>query len=589
MGHTSEFEEANRLGRLSETGNHLNKITAIACSFIDKRKGAFLICVLLIFVVLGCSNNGGIKDNMPTDEFIFETLDTSEHFFIEWDFLRSFLWDVLFPLDESEIVKTLNEKFNVTLTSRYVGTFETEPPADGLTPETLPDIFQPLASIDDHETYVNSGLARPIPDDMIRKYAPRYYKFISGLPDKSLDFYSAINGETYFLLGIELQQKMLDTFSVYRYDWLEEIGVTPRGKPAELSERIYFTEEPFTSDEFVNIMTGFTRERTKTTEVLNESGTGYVKGGDETYGFSAGSQYRLPPLTLLGMFGMNWTNVRQDGKAVMSVGSDAYREFLSFMERLVDLGVVFVTLWDESAETDGRVGWWNASARGIFLYYKQELIDVDANAKLLVTPPEIGPDKKRGVDFTPSNDGFTVAKRFMINSNVDDEKLARILVLFDAISFDPEFYVLTKYGVENERFYWDGGRFDSPVVIIGGARDYAGLFNTGMLDGRAGKLVYEYPSSGLYEYATSSEALSQLLEPHKTDPDGLFLDEYMDWSAKFQSGAVNKPPLILATDYYRDVLFGAKNVGESWEGYMSSLKNAGFDEYNELINRYPKG
>jgi hypothetical protein len=109
------------------------------------------------------------------------------------------------------------------------------------------------------------------------------------------------------------------------------------------------------------------------------------------------------------------------------------------------------------------MGWWSAPISHIkggeldsfsrrYGYYKGLYNQIEmlknrfSYSKYLITPPEIGPYGNQGAyaGFAPC---YEITERtYYISREVSDEKLAKILEIFEAVSYDPEFYLISKYG-----------------------------------------------------------------------------------------------------------------------------------------------
>jgi len=470
--------------------------------------------------------------------------------------------------DDCAIAKELNERFNVVMTSSLrTGNDWTAEQQKQIDDGTLPDIFSPYI---DYADIIEQGAAREIPWGMVERLAPNYASMLGETGGRITDSFYNYYGGDYFLFGLERMVEMLQTYSVYRLDWLEEIGVSPRGKLIEVEDRVFFTEEAFTSDEFADIMRLFT-----------ESGDGHRKG------FSTGFVWATGIETIMGTYGLNLLNIGQDGSAVYSFASDGFREFLRFAEYLSGLEVVNVSDDPWNDRIYNKIGYWNDNLVNIFGEYgysRNMLSSLDVTKKLLVTPPEIGRGGRQGVDF-PQGQSFeiNISQLYMISSAVSDEKLAKILEIFDAVSFDPELYVITRYGIEGEDFDWTGKPYESPVTVIRESTAYTSLFNTRTTDENAGKKIYDFPTEAMYVYATSAEARRMLIPPYKNDIHGEFENELTELHERFNYPNINR----YGIQFYNEVVRGQKSADHDWDEYIAGYAAAGLGEFTELLNRFP--
>ncbi|MCL2707541.1 MAG: hypothetical protein FWF03_00340 [Defluviitaleaceae bacterium] len=403
----------------------------------------------------------------------------------------------------------------------------------------------------------------------------------------------------YKLPNIVYQGDALEYYSVYRYDWLDEIGFAPKGEVVEIGDRIYFTETPFDSYELEAILGLFAE----------------MKGGksNPNVPVNTNSLYQQAMVitgnliydsanldSLMRMYGIRSINMEQDGEAVAWFASYAFKKFLSFMAGLVKNGSCFVesrqyyTQIYISSCIVGRASMRFDSMFGennyLPGYIESALFHADnADIKFLLTPPEIGPEGKQG-SMRPRAAGAVVNDYmfFLLNADLTDEKLIRILQIFDEISFDPELYVTVNHGFEGADFEWGGAPYDSAILPHKNTIEPVGVFSTFIKDGNAGREAYLYPSDVLYKYATGPGA-SLYKDPYKTDPEGLFEDERRALSGTYPFASLTSAKCLqkIADDFYRDVIAGTKDAEQDWDAYMDALRANGLDVWNEFFNKLP--
>ncbi|MCL2708210.1 MAG: hypothetical protein FWF03_03740, partial [Defluviitaleaceae bacterium] len=202
-------------------------------------------------------------------------------------------------------------------------------------------------------------------------------------------------------------------------------------------------------------------------------------------------------------------------------------------------------------------------------------------AKFLLAPPVYGNygsassfsgHKERRAEF-----GFP---RLYVSAAASDEKLARILSIYDAVSFEPELYMLVNYGVLDEDYVWKGEPYNSYVERINGGQNAVGAFATGVRDGEAGKLVYKFPPF-LFEFATSARAVGMIARPYKEMDYERDLEFKTDFDEKYPS--FNN----IGLNYYHAVLAGRVRVQDSWDDYVARLNANGLAEYNAYLGSLP--
>ncbi|MCL2709129.1 MAG: hypothetical protein FWF03_08450 [Defluviitaleaceae bacterium] len=217
-----------------------------------------------------------------------------------------------------------------------------------------------------------------------------------------------------------------------------------------------------------------------------------------------------------------------------------------------------------------------------------ELFMTDSGIKYLITPPEIGPEGRQGAAAaTQSNTVSEKYRHFALNANISDETLIRVLQIFDAVSFDPELYVMVNHGFEGVDFEWGGEPYESAILPYPMVLEPTELFSTFIQDGNAGKEIYLFPSDVFYKYASGPGA-ALILYPNKTDPDGVYADEREALNALYPFADLNKKCLQqIADDFYKSVVTGAKDVRLEWDAYIAELNANGLREWNEYFNKLP--
>lgn len=511
----------------------------------------------------------------------------------------------------TEIVKKLNEIFGVELDSlpsldadfmqhSYVQRM--------INNGSLPDI---ISRNHDWDLLVESGAVREIPRAMIENYAPNYAAMLSTydylldgevyfttstgtvtgvgsmeeteIVDYNIEYINSIfkirDYIKYMLIPFAVSEGALEYYSCYRLDWLEQVGVEPKGELFEVAEGVYFTEEAFEADEFLDIMKRF---------ISNGLGT-----SGKTYGFSlfndAGSDwYYTNPL--MGMFGISYGPMYENGLYQNFYSTDAFYDYIDFMVRLRDDELINRSNNAMITFEQGNDGWRlihlnqiNQGWLSIFRMRKQ-----NEEAKLLLTPPEAGYNGNQGVPGWYDGGVGTTNPYFFINANVSDAKLAKILQIYDAVSFDPELWVLTNYGVEGEDFIWLGAPYESGVEMItpfqSNRVNGIGLFATGMMDGSAGRKTYEYISRDMYRFASSARGRAMNIKPAKWRPteDASLRETEAELRERYPVSHHE-----IATKYYKSVILGEKELYYTWDAYIDELKSAGLDEWNEFNATLP--
>jgi len=516
----------------------------------------------------------------------------SEVFDISWDYYvyygDSYEGDL--PSD-SKITKRLNERFNARISSETVPYSKIRTRGfeafllDAEKTGVLPDIVS-MRDIEIARFESLSGNFRKIPLELIERHAPRYASALSSNP-ALLEPSGGNENEVSVLLGVSQRNERLDMFSVYRLDWLEAVGMEPKGEPYEVWEGAYFTEEAFTQDEFLEIMRKFEM---------------YCRGGDSSapmrLAFNLYEDFKLLG-SLSGMFGFGlpagYTVFDQteemffdeNGAPVLWFAGNGFKSFLLFFEDLIKTDAVRV--YQNNMVVSGlfpdETGWRSMPADHSYMSerlhgYTSLNVQYNPSAKFLVTPPEIGPDGSQGAVGGYESGYAHNGANYMVGAGVDDSKLARILEIFEAVSFDPDTYMLAHYGVEGDDYAWSGAPFESEVRPLQSGDPPMGMlghYNTGgasQLDD-----IFVLPSRRLINFATGASGRAMIIKPYDM-ANGLRKNkDFHKQSEIFEGSYWNI--FYAAQALYVDVANGG-SATDQWDAYAAKLEELGVEAYTRF-------
>ena len=541
-----------------------------------RKKITTLICIIITISILTASAGTNGTEATPTPPAAPQPEQT-ETMTITWGQPSSITQQI--PAN-AEVIQWFNEQFSVTIEpmrfldsphNAYQQILDIHAAAG-----TLPDIFFLLPGV--MRAY-EDGITRTIPRHMIETHAPNYARWISS------EWFGwdvhRLNEESDEYIGLafsgNIMEPVMHTFSMYRLDWLNNLGITPNGPVNEISERMYYTQDAFSIDQLRDIITAFVHDDRI--------------GEDATIGMAlsfANIHY------LLGMFGLNFENVYENGRATWWFASERYKDMLMFLANLYNEGLVTIDFQVNPVNNphviNGNAGWWAESVISPGASISESLLDADPEARILITPPEIGSNGEQGV--TASGQVFNTVGAFVINRNVEDDKLAKILQIFNAAAFDPATFVIANFGFEGEDFDWAGEPFNSRVIsrhpqsAIGEqrmARQGIGLFNTRIIDGNAGTLAHFAGNTLLLDIARSPANLALLNFPYREDILGQFAAEQDIINERYMQG-INS----ILFEYLVEAVTGVVNIAATWDEYIENLRRNGLDEMHELIGRFPE-
>lgn len=486
--------------------------------------------------------------------------------------------------DGNLVQKAIEEKFNVKIVHPSFTSAQPDKVNLMMASGDIPDGMYGFVN----KVLVEENLVRTIPKEMIEKYVPglveMYKKYpmawVMGSKDGDLE-------EQYFLLGVR-EGTVGDVFpSTYRLDWMEKLGISPKGTIEKLNDtqEVYIQKEAFTLDEMQNILLAFA---TKDPDGNNKN---------DTYGVSCEKEYFMVEEAFGGLVGMfstptalnyKWIDVEVNGKLLPNVISQGYKEMLTLLNQWYKMGILDKEFITQNIEikrkkvTGGSVGYF--ASNWLWEYALKETPDM----KLLITPPEIGPSGKQGKAsyiILPVG-GF----RFYVSKDVDDEKLIRMLQMYQYINFDKEGAILSRYGIAGQHFDWEGEPYNS------GIKKYEKYAEA------------DQPEIGLNAYTNYSDTgvvLRAAMPDYKAKLDGLNM--YGDWSKlvyypfKYNIFGIETPELKAfndankATNLRTSVLefsfkaiSGEIDINKEWDGYVSNFLKNGGQEYIDIAEKWPK-
>lgn len=482
--------------------------------------------------------------------------------------------------------KWLEEKMNIKIKTKKIDINNSQQVDLMLASGEMPDCGW-IHSKSAQELY-DQKLTRTIPKSMIEKYAPEYTKLVNDNPmGWKLTQASGKTDEHVMLSGYHAGfVDSLAWISVYRLDWLENIGIKPNGKMEQIDQdgRVFLATEPFTQDQFTSIMEAFTKNDPD------------KNGKDDTYGMGACNNKTLAWLPFMGMFGIQPdASVEENGKSVEHYVSNAYRDFLKYANDLYKKGFIdkefptlnHVKMWEKveagkAGYSATSVGYTNASLEGYKHRPPRCMLLQNPDAKVLVVPPEIGSNGKGGTKpLAFSNFSY----QFVVNKKVDDDKLAKILQMFDYINFDKEAKFFLRYGKEGEHFTWSGTPNDSTPVFnegIGGSGGKYGFFsyNANNIAEIDMKKLLEDPQNRKVGDYSRGEWKKYLWYP--TRYDLLKVTKYDEYN-KQSGNAIN----TLVNEFFFKAITGEVDIDKEWDKYIKQLKDAGYDKLEEELNKAP--
>lgn len=514
------------------------------------------------------SSASSVENSAASSESATETLEPMEISYVSW-----FCGDI----EEGNYAeKLLEEALNIDLKISKVDISNAEQNNLMVNTGELPDCNWQSAAW--YSNYTD-GLIRGISEDMIREYAPNYAALLDENPYAwTLNKIPDQEGMYYALTGYAPQNGpgQLTHLAAFRYDWLQNGGFTPNGEIVELEEGVYLATEPFTKSQYVDILEYFT------------NGDPDGNGVDDTVGTTmAGAGGHQGWAHIYSIFSLNdRALMEQDGHAVDYFATDNFKEFLKFAADCYDKGYVdqeFATItseqrWEKFATN--KVGSLTTASSYVGTG-KQHDRAKECGGTVLITPPVVNDDGIGGNGCYAAGD-FSYA--FAVREDVDDEKLARILMMFDYIISSDEIWWNLKWGEEGTHYeytYKEDGVGYEPVFkegVTNGADTGLGVF---VQYWRPRELTANgLKTSGrmIFEYGASEEWSKYILKPYKYDFSGSIVDPEV-------TGQYASTVSALVNEYYFNAICGVVDVDSTWDEYIKSIYDAGYDK---MVAEYDK-
>lgn len=396
--------------------------------------------IMALSMLTGCgsSNNGPVATPAAKQE---DTTPVT----LEWLAYQS----VAQPSMDSEIVKKVQEKFNVKFNFWYVDDQKWDDVLNiKLASGEIPDIWR-LKNKSNLKKYVNQGVVGEISKDTITKYAPNYMKMIDQYDtDKTIWRLTTYDGKNYGFTGVAAGQ--YPAVIGWRLDWLNNVGIT---------------KVPETIDEFQDAFYKFTnndpdKNGKKDTYGLSNTTIPAIMGAFGAPAFLP-TDFKGSPMPNLG-----WT-LNDKSKPVINAIQPEMKEALTLLQKWYKDGVIdpeFLTgenkggYWALSQDfMNGRIG---IQGNASYYHWAPPLSANDQGGNIYVEWKKIKPDIEFGKTYTlgkapvgpKGKSGQLVGENFaesMVFSSKcvkEDRKVQTILKMLDTLSTDQDYYMTALYG-----------------------------------------------------------------------------------------------------------------------------------------------
>ncbi|HBN84494.1 MAG TPA: hypothetical protein DDZ89_11675 [Clostridiales bacterium] len=448
-----------------------------------KKLLCLLLAVMLVTSVAACSKGENAPDG-TTAEGGTETIKVEENpfkefFEISWLVQTNETWT-----EKRWDQKELEKMFNVDINVWPENSGNTERMAQLIAAGDIADFFfMPGAPMDPYDMYDN-GLIRSITLQQMKDWIPSFVKDLDRIPVGYL--YHLVPGKTDEFIGFSHNsvgncQYFYDAACI-NLDWLEEIGYgidtsnlksayyDPEGEFAYFNNKLFFTHDLFSFDEFNDILKKFTEN--------DPDGNGV----DDTFGMLYLPESSSTNFTQEGLFGFvdDGNYLYKDpvtGDHVPKYAYTPYKDYLAWVQDTITKGYM-VRLpgqggWYEEYQALTRSnkfgvmginggGYYSLTSDGYRVLPPQNIIlDTDKEARFVIGPLLNGPNGRAG-SRTYGLDPYAPLGSWrlqMIGGEVSDAKLERICAILQHTTWDEggDIYK-SKYvrGIEGIHYTWEG-------------------------------------------------------------------------------------------------------------------------------------
>ncbi|MFE5323181.1 hypothetical protein ACFQ88_31330 [Paenibacillus sp. NPDC056579] len=458
----------------------------------------------------------------------------------------------MYPEQDAYIVQELNKRFNVKLQPVKADSTKDQELSMLLASGEVPDHM--LVSANSIGKFINQGIGRTIPVDMIKEVAPNVWKStLLNYPQlEQMSIYK--DGQ---LLALPEGTRELFPFTAVRTDWLKKVGATM----------------PTNLDEFKEVARRFTTE--------DPDGN----GKNDTYAFSLTTGYGNI-YTLAAAFGISLPagTVKDDtwlkdssGNLVRAQVSENYKSLVAYIADLYKSGYIQpdVTIKDQTALfSDGIVGMQTAGWTSLMPKYRPSdffalTFKKNPQATTDYLPPLKGPGGKEATFENQS----AVWRYMVIGKDTSDEKLKKILQILDAQLVDPVVHDLVWRGTEGVHFTKNG---EGMAELT---KEYAS--NEKQAETGIKFFIINNRNEEQFKLSFGNEAAVQanLQKNYKTVdqliPAGTIVKSYSEYGADVKK---------VEDEFFIKAATGAWDVNAEWNNYVKRWNAAGGEKITKEVN-----
>jgi putative aldouronate transport system substrate-binding protein len=475
---------------------------------------------------------------------------------------------------ESPITKEIEKKFNVKLDYVYLDRAkETELLNLKIASGEIPDVMSLQPNT--FSSYAQQGALAEIPEDMIKKFAPKSYAALKSFAgDNIFEFYK-VNGKLYGLPQVTPNNDHL--VPIWRDDWLKNVGITKVPETLQEAETALY--------KFVNDDPD--KNGKKDTYGLSN------KGFEAVYGaFGAALQDESRKL-------LAWAN--RSGQIQLSATLPEMKEALKVLNKWYKDGLIdpeFVTGENKGQSWSNAVAFWNGkigfTVPGVYYHVihpvdsktnpndkgsgnYQNFIKLQPNGTYAPGTPLTGPTGQKGIYRWSANTGASVS--FGKDVAKEPKKIEKVLAMWEAYNFDENYYKLAAFGIEGLTYDTNkdtGLPTRKPEVDI------------------LKQALYSVGANGpLLGIVNMSMHIKMAMTPNIKD----FREKYSNnvkgyenavWAALPSDGKYMSNIYKKVMEVYAQFITGTLSLDKDWDAFISDLNKSGLHELTQEANDWYK-
>jgi ABC-type glycerol-3-phosphate transport system substrate-binding protein len=504
--------------------------------------------------------------------------------------------------ETSHAAQVAEEIFDVRILGNGIWNNDTEKVNLMFAAGETPEVF----SAGDDQFHYRDGLTREIPLAMIQEHAPLHYQWMLDHPIALNVSRSPDSDDAYVaLVGVTMSTNVpLIGFWSTRADWAENVGhpipdyYETRWKVSTETDRTWFVPANLTLDWMEELL------------VLYRDGDPDGNGKVDTIPASASNVIPWSFTTLFGAFGLPMYSITvgtggvanyqdENGDLVLQPVSPRYKKFLAHLADWYAKDLI-----DKEFPTMSRQDQWQKDMAGIVgvqfmsnsTYVNPTverppnhatLEEVAAGASVAMMPPPIGPEGYQGVQVYQAHSAISNWASLKIRHDVSDEKLAKILQIWDWRQHDPEGWMISQFGKEGVHFTWSGEPGNSKPVrtspedleknhpdepSLGRFFHYPYGYHEDMI-----RWIYSPQFVRIWDnWFAPGHSESYHTRPYKWD---LFTETEMKAIADRQGEGLN----TLANEFFMQVVTGQLDLDAEWDNYVARWMAEGGDQVYEAM------